>query len=62
MPKEPLDEMFVIRDKDTNEPVPNMPYRIERADGVVFTGVSNDRGETIRTGGFRADQITLYVL
>ena len=62
LPREPLDEMFVIRDKETQEPLANIPYRIERSDGQVFTGVSNEKGETIRTGGFKADQITLYFL
>ena len=41
-----FDEAFVLKDKDTGQPLANFPYRIKRADGSYEEGVTDDKGHT----------------
>lgn len=41
------DEMFVLKDK-FGKPIPNYAYKIVRADGEIFRGITNEKGETLR--------------
>lgn len=55
------DEQFVVRDKTTGEPLPFHPYRIERSDGQVFTGVTDESGRTLRVGSAGPQPLKLFV-
>ncbi len=41
-----FDEAFVVKDQKTGEPVPNLPYRIVRADGSREEGITDELGRT----------------
>ena len=60
MPKEPLDEMFVIRDQH-GPVVPNFKYKIVTDSGRIYRGVTNERGETLRIGtGVKVVNLRVY--
>jgi uncharacterized protein (DUF2345 family) len=42
------DEQFVLKDKDSSEPLPFTPYLIELEDGQVFEGLTDAEGATAR--------------
>ena len=41
-----FDEGFVLKDRTTGEPLPNMPYRILLKDGSHLHGVTDGSGRT----------------
>jgi type VI secretion system secreted protein VgrG len=41
-----FDEAFVLQDKTTGEPLPNIAYRILLEDGTYLSGVTNTLGLT----------------
>jgi len=41
-----FDEAFVLKDKTTGEPLPNIAYRILLEDGTYLSGVTNTLGLT----------------
>lgn len=41
-----FDEGFVLRDRDTGEPMPRQPYRIKREDGSYESGMTDEKGLT----------------
>ena len=55
------DEQFVVRDKTTGEPLPFHPYRIERSDGQIFNGVTDESGRTLRVGSAGPQSLKLFV-
>ena len=60
LPREPLDEMFVIRDQH-GQVVPNFKYKIVTDSGRIYRGVTNERGETLRIGtGVKVVNLRVY--
>jgi type VI secretion system secreted protein VgrG len=55
------DEQFIVRDKTTGEPLPFHPYRIERPDGQVFSGLTDEFGRTLRVGSAGSQSLKLFV-
>lgn len=55
------DEQFVVRDKTTGESLPFHPYRIERSDGQVFSGLTDESGRTLRVGSAGSQSLRLFV-
>lgn len=41
-----FDEGFVLKDRDTGEPMPRQPYRIKREDGSYESGMTDEKGLT----------------
>ena len=52
-----FDEAFVLTDKDSGEPVANMPYRICRSDGTYEAGVTDENGHTHLVSSADAEQV-----
>jgi type VI secretion system secreted protein VgrG len=50
LPKDPYDNMFVLIDKETGNPVPDFAYKVKTADGAVYQGLTNELGEALRIG------------
>ena len=42
------DEMFVLKDERTGMPIPNFAYKITMANGEIYRGVTNEKGEAFR--------------
>ena len=42
------DEMFVLKDERTGMPIPNFAYKITMANGKIYRGVTNEKGEAFR--------------
>lgn len=60
MPVHFNDRMQVINEI-TGEPMPNHPYAIQRADGSVEHGVTNDAGFTHTVSSHLPESIKLFV-
>ena len=41
-------EMFVLKDERTGMPIPNFAYKITMANGKIYRGVTNEKGEAFR--------------
>jgi type VI secretion system secreted protein VgrG len=54
-----FDEAFVLKDKETGEPIAGMPYRIKLPDGTFEEGITDERGRTHLVSAATADQIEL---
>ena len=50
LPKDPYDNMFILIDKETGNPVPDFAYKVKTADGAVYQGLTNELGEALRIG------------
>ena len=61
MPKEPLDEMFVLIDEKTHQPMINTRYVVVREDGKEYKGVTNEKGEAFRVGAFQGYKIDFFL-
>ncbi|WP_449433890.1 type VI secretion system Vgr family protein [Pseudomonas putida] len=57
--KNPTQGKFQVRDTQTNEPRPNVAYRIEAADGAVVRGVTDSNGYTQLHHGLDPQAINL---
>lgn len=56
-----FDEGFVLKDKATGEPLPNVPYRILLKDGSFLDGVTDREGRTHVVSSAEADVLSLEV-
>lgn len=56
-----FDEGFVLKDKTTGEPLPNVPYRILLKDGSYLHGVTDKFGRTHVVGSADAEALSLEV-
>lgn len=56
-----FDEGFVLKDKSTGEPLPNMPYRILLKDGSYLYGVTDGFGRTHIVSSADTEDLTLEV-
>ena len=52
--------MFVVTDKETDQPIPDFPYKIVTGDGKVYRGITNEQGETVRVTGDKPTELKLY--
>ena len=55
------DEGFVLKDQDTGEPLPNVRYRIVRADGSHEQGVTDSEGRTHVVSSADVEDLVLEV-
>ncbi|MCX9154502.1 type VI secretion system tip protein VgrG [Niveibacterium sp. 24ML] len=56
-----LDEQFVLRDKESNEPLAGAPYRIvDESGAVVASGVTNQEGRTRRVRSARGGVLKVF--
>lgn len=51
---------FRVRDKNSQQPKPYVPYRIETSDGRIIRGVTDENGLTQPHHGLSADAINLF--
>lgn len=56
-----FDEGFILKDEETGEPLPNVRYRIVRADGSVEQGVTDGEGRTHVVAATEAEPLVLEV-
>ncbi|WP_082132486.1 hypothetical protein [Luteimonas sp. FCS-9] len=56
-----FDEGFVLRDKATGAPLPNMPYRILLKDGTPLDGVTDALGRTLVVSSADVEDVILEV-
>ncbi|MDH5822483.1 hypothetical protein QFW77_05695 [Luteimonas sp. RD2P54] len=56
-----FDEGFVLKDKATGEPLPNVPYRILLKDGSYMQGVTDKLGRTFVVGTAEIETLVLEV-
>lgn len=56
-----FDEGFVVKDKASGEPLPNVPYRILLADGSYLHGVTDKLGRTHVVGAADVEEVILEV-
>ena len=56
----PMQGRFQVRDKVTNEPKANIPYRLLTADGSELTGLTDEHGFTQRHYGVDPQNIQLF--
>lgn len=56
-----FDEGFVLKDKTTGQPLPNVPYRILLKDGSYLDGVTDGSGQTQVVGSAEAEDLTLEI-
>lgn len=54
-----FDEGFVLKDRTTGEPLPNVPYRILLKDGSYLHGVSDEFGRTHVVSSAEAEDLCL---
>ena len=59
--KDVYNEAFVVRDRETGEPVANMPYRLEGPDGRVIEGYTDAEGRVQRMFTAKAAELKLYL-
>lgn len=58
---ETFDKCFQFIDEETQEPVRNMPYRIE-CDGVIsYSGYTDDYGRTLRVYTEKSKKLSVYL-
>ena len=50
-------ECFRALDQRSEDPIPDLPYRIELEDGTVYTGRTDDEGYTVRVGTLKEQQV-----
>jgi len=56
-----FDEQFVLRDKESGQPLAGAPYRILNGAGaVVSVGVTNEGGQTDRVRFSRAEKLKVF--
>lgn len=55
-------EAFVIRNKETKEPMAHVRYRLESASGISIEGVTDAMGRTQRIFTPKREELKLYVL
>ena len=56
-----FDEGFVLKDKTTGEPLPNVAYRILLKDGSYLQGVTDTSGRTQVVDSAEVEDLTLEV-
>ncbi len=56
------DEGFVLKDRDTGEPMPRQPYRIKRIDGTFEEGMTDDKGLTHVIAAAAAEALVIELL
>jgi uncharacterized Zn-binding protein involved in type VI secretion len=56
-----FDESFTLKDKDTGEAFPNMPYTVEFQNGNFAYGVSDENGMTERYYTPRAEPLIIHL-
>ncbi|WP_407352144.1 hypothetical protein [Luteimonas sp. R10] len=56
-----FDEGFVLKDKATGDPLPNVPYRILLKDGSYLDGVTDELGRTYVVGTAEIEALALEV-
>lgn len=54
-----FDEGFILKDKRTGEPLPNLPYRILLKDGSYLEGVTDQFGRTQVVASAETEELTL---
>ena len=52
-------EYFVLRDQDSNQPMPFYPYKIKRESGMLVEGMTDEQGQTETITGMKPEKITL---
>ncbi|PJC98216.1 type VI secretion system tip protein VgrG [Janthinobacterium sp. BJB1] len=57
-----FDEGFVLRDRDTGEPMPRQPYRIKREDGSYESGMTDEKGLTHVIAAAAAEALVIELL
>lgn len=57
-----FDEGFVLRDRDTGEPMPRQPYRIKREDGSYESGMTDEKGLTHVIAATAAEMLVIELL
>jgi type VI secretion system secreted protein VgrG len=62
MPDLAFNDRFVLLDDETGEPVALTEYAVEREDGRIEHGVTNERGETHLVSASTApEKIKIYI-
>jgi type VI secretion system secreted protein VgrG len=63
MPKaaEIYNQAFVVRNEDSGEPMAHVPYRVESAEGVTITGVTDAAGRTQRLFTRKKAELKLFL-
>lgn len=57
-----FDEGFVLKDRDTGEPMPRQPYRIKREDGSFESGMTDEKGLTHVIAAAAAEALVIELL
>jgi type VI secretion system secreted protein VgrG len=57
-----FDLAFILRDKETGEPVQRQPYRLKREDGTYEAGFTGERGETHVITSAEAEPVGIELL
>ena len=62
LPDPAFDDRFVLLDEETGEPAAFTEYAVERENGTIEHGVTNDRGEThIVSATTQPEKIKIYI-
>lgn len=56
-----FDEGFVLKDKTTGDPLPNLPYRILLKDGSYLHGVTDGFGRTHVVSSADTEDLTIEI-
>lgn len=56
------DEAFVLKDRDTGQPLANFPYRIKRTDGSYEEGTTDDNGHTHLVSSADVESLVIELL
>ena len=57
-----FDEAFIVKNKNTGEPLANTKYRIKRADGSYEYGVTDDKGCTHLVKSVESERVSIELL
>jgi len=57
-----FDDRFILFDEDTGESLPNIEYAIQRANGKIEFGTTDEKGYThLLTAAVRAESVEIYL-
>ena len=59
--KEIYNEAFVVLNEETGEPMPNVRYRLEGANGLNVEGITDAEGRVQRVFSAKAEQLRLFL-